>query len=111
MGPLASWSWVSFFDYDMFGIVPDFTLRNYLELFGSDLTYALPEHPQVRADRLGYHLVLGFWVAYFLVFHVRTLLCRDRAVPGVHGAVLDLEHHPHDLLDPVARPNGIFNQS
>ena len=32
---------VSFFDYDMFDIVPEFTLRNYVELFRSDLTYAL----------------------------------------------------------------------
>ena len=28
----------------------------------------------------------------------------DRAVPALHGAVLDLEHHPHDLLAAVPRP-------
>ena len=28
----------------------------------------------------------------------------DRAVPGLHHAVLDLQHHPHDLVDPVPRP-------
>ena len=28
---------------------------------------------------------------------------RDRAVPALHRAVLDLEHHPHDFLDPAAR--------
>src|SRR5450631_1274670 len=27
----------------------------------------------------------------------------DRAVPGLHGAVLDLEHHPDDLLDSATR--------
>ncbi len=28
----------------------------------------------------------------------------DRAVPGLHHSVLDLQHHPHDLVDPVPRP-------
>src|SRR6186713_3378775 len=28
----------------------------------------------------------------------------DGAVPGLHHPVLDLEHHPHDLVDPVSRP-------
>ena len=28
----------------------------------------------------------------------------DGAVPGLHRAVPDLEHHPHDLVDPVPRP-------
>ena len=55
--------------------------------------------------------MIGFTVAYFLVFHVRNLLWQIGAVPAVHGAVLDLQHHPHDLLDPVPRPNGIFNQA
>jgi len=66
---------VSFFDYDMFGIVPEFTLLNYRELFGSRLTYDL------YLATLKYvvivwaiTLVIGFTVAYFLVFHVQQLI-------------------------------------
>jgi len=66
---------VSFFDYDMFDIIPEFTLNNYAELFGSRLTYDL------YLATLKYvvivwaiTLVIGFTVAYFLVFHVRNLI-------------------------------------
>jgi putative spermidine/putrescine transport system permease protein len=73
--PLALVVVVSFFDYDMFDIIPEFTLRNYVELFSSRLTYDL------YLVTIGYALttwaitlVVGFTVAYFLVFHVRSLL-------------------------------------
>ena len=39
--PLALVVTVSFFDFDQFDIIPTFVLTNYLELFGSSLTYTL----------------------------------------------------------------------
>jgi putative spermidine/putrescine transport system permease protein len=66
---------VSFFDYDMFDIVPEFTLRNYAELFRSELTYTLYFNTMKYALIVwAITLVIGFTVAYFLVFHVRNLL-------------------------------------
>jgi len=66
---------VSFFDYDDFDVQPAFILRNYLDLFGSRLTYTL------YATTIKYAVIvwvltlsIGFTVAYFLVFHVRSLL-------------------------------------
>lgn len=73
--PLALVVVVSFFDFDMFDIVPTFTLRNYAELFASGLTYDL------YLSTIKYALItwaitlaIGFTVAYFLVFHVRSLI-------------------------------------
>src|SRR5919108_5853342 len=75
--PLAVVVAVSFFDYDDFTVYPTFLLRNYLELFGSRLTYTLYQKTlQYAAVVWALTLVIGFTVAYFLVFHVRTLLWR-----------------------------------
>jgi putative spermidine/putrescine transport system permease protein len=66
---------VSFFDFDRFEIVPAFIFDNYLELFQSSLTLRLYLSSFkfaliVWAITLG----IGFTVAYFLVFHVRSFL-------------------------------------
>jgi putative spermidine/putrescine transport system permease protein len=75
--PLAVVVAVSFFDYDDFTVRPTFLLRNYLELFGSRLTYALYlKTLQYAAVVWALTLVIGSTVAYFLVFHVRTSLWR-----------------------------------
>jgi putative spermidine/putrescine transport system permease protein len=66
---------VSFFDYDDFDMQPAFILRNYLELFGSSLTYTLyAKTIQYAVIVWALTLSIGFTVAYFLVFHVRSLL-------------------------------------
>jgi putative spermidine/putrescine transport system permease protein len=66
---------VSFFDYDDFAVRPAFILRNYLELFGSGLTYTLYLKTLTYAAIVwALTLAIGFTVAYFLAFHVRTLL-------------------------------------
>ena len=66
---------VSFFDYDDFTVRPAFILRNYLELFGSSLTYTLYLKTLTYAAIVwALTLAIGFTVAYFLAFHVRTLL-------------------------------------
>src|SRR6266511_1892018 len=73
--PLAVVAAVSFFDYDEFNVHPAFILRNYRELFGSGLTYALYLKTLTYAAVVWARtLILGFTVAYFLPFHVRTLL-------------------------------------
>jgi putative spermidine/putrescine transport system permease protein len=66
---------VSFFDYDHADVIPTFILDNYVELFQSEVTF------RVYASSLKFALivwavtlVLGFNIAFFLVFHVRSLL-------------------------------------
>jgi putative spermidine/putrescine transport system permease protein len=73
--PLALVVVVSFFDYDDFDMQPAFILRNYLDLFSSSLTYTLyAKTIQYAVIVWALTLSIGFTVAYFLVFHVRSLL-------------------------------------
>jgi putative spermidine/putrescine transport system permease protein len=66
---------VSFFDYDDFAVQPALILRNYQELLGSRLTYTLYLKTLEYAVVVwAITLVIGTTVAYFLVFHVRSLL-------------------------------------
>jgi putative spermidine/putrescine transport system permease protein len=103
---------VSFFDYDMFDIVPEFTLRNYVELFLSDLTYALYLSTLKYALIVwAITLVIGFTVAYFLVFHVRNLLWQIAlflvcTVPFWTSNIIRMIS-----WIPFLGRNGIFNQS
>ena len=79
--PLAVVVPVSFFDYDDFTVYPAFLLRNYLELFGSGLTYALYlKTLQYAAVVWALTLVMGLTVAYFLVhsFAIRWHLTLSR---------------------------------
>ncbi len=55
-------------------------------------------------------LFLGFNIAWFLVFHVRSRVDPHRAVPAVRHTVLDLRHHPHHRWIPFLGRNGAFNQ-
>jgi putative spermidine/putrescine transport system permease protein len=64
---------VSFWDYDFAGMYPDFLTLNYAETLGSWVTW------KTYLNTLKFAVivwaitsVLGFWVAYFLAFHVRT---------------------------------------
>nr|WP_221932840.1 ABC transporter permease [Ferrovibrio terrae] len=64
---------VSFWDYDFARIIPDFVLTNYRELLGSPVTL------RTYLNTLRYAaivwvatLAIGFTVAYFLAFHVRS---------------------------------------
>jgi putative spermidine/putrescine transport system permease protein len=66
---------VSFFDFDQFEVIPAFILDNYVELFGSSLTLNLYlTSLKYAAIVWAVTLFIGFWVAYFLVFHVRSVL-------------------------------------
>jgi putative spermidine/putrescine transport system permease protein len=67
---------VSFFDYGPGGqLYPAFVLDNYAELFRSSLTLKLYlTSIKFAVIVWAVTLVIGFTVAYFLVFHVRSLL-------------------------------------
>lgn len=73
LAPLAMIVAVSFWDYDFARLYPDFVLTNYIETLGSAVTW------RIYLNTLKYAaivwvltLVIGFWVAYFLAFHVRS---------------------------------------
>jgi putative spermidine/putrescine transport system permease protein len=110
--PLAVVVAVSFFDYDDFDVRPAFILRNYLELFSSRLTYALYLKTIAYAAVVwALTLVIGFTVAYFLVFHVRTLLWQMAlfllcTVPFWTSNIIRMIS-----WIPFLGLNGIFNQS
>jgi len=110
--PLAVVVAVSFFDYNDFEVYPAFMLRNYLELFSTSLTYALYLKTLTYAVVVwALTLAIGFTVAYFLVFHVRTLLWQMAlfllcTVPFWTSNVIRMIS-----WIPFLGLNGIFNQS
>ena len=72
--PLLAILVVSFWDYDSVRIIPAFTLENYRDVLGSNVTW------RTYANTLKYAalvwaitLPLGFGVAYFLAFQVHTV--------------------------------------
>jgi putative spermidine/putrescine transport system permease protein len=110
--PLAVVVVVSFFDYDLFDIVPEFTLVNYAQLFGSSLTFDLYRKTLMYAAIVwAITLVIGFTVAYFLVFHVKNLLWQIAlfllcTVPFWTSNIIRMIS-----WIPFLGRNGIFNQS
>lgn len=74
VAPIGLVAAVSFFDYQTYDIlIPDFTFQNYRDVFSSAVTYntyliTLRFCLIVWALTLG----LGFTIAYFLAFHVRS---------------------------------------
>jgi putative spermidine/putrescine transport system permease protein len=67
----------SFFDFDHMTIVPTFILDNYQDLFTSDVTLRLYlSSIKFAVIVWAITLLIGFTVAYFLVFHVRSLLVK-----------------------------------
>jgi putative spermidine/putrescine transport system permease protein len=77
VAPLAFVVVVSFFDYGRVDIYPAFILDNYIEIFTSEVTgrlYLKTLEYAVLVEAIT--LVIGFFVAYYLTFHVRTLQWR-----------------------------------
>ena len=74
--PVALVIIVSFLRYQMLvGIVAEFTFKNYLDLLTNPTTWTLYLSTlKFTLIVLVITFVLGFWIAYFLVFHVRNLL-------------------------------------
>ena len=64
---------VSFWDYTEFSLIPDFVLTNYIELLESGVTYSIYLNT-FKFAVLGWLFtsVIGFTIAYFLAFHVKT---------------------------------------
>jgi putative spermidine/putrescine transport system permease protein len=102
---------VSFFDYDRTGIYPAFIFDNYRELLTTPATI------RVYLSSLRFAvivwaitLVLGFFVAHFLIFHIRTgmtrtvlfLLC---AIPFLTSGIIRTI-----AWIPFLGRNGAFNQ-
>jgi putative spermidine/putrescine transport system permease protein len=103
---------VSFFDYDRTGIYPAFMLDNYSELFTSAATLRLYGSTLKFAVIVwAITLFLGFNIAYFLIFHVRSnavrvvflLLC---AIPFLTSAIIRTI-----AWIPFLGRNGAFNQA
>lgn len=71
--PIATILVVSFWDYDEFRILPDVILDNYVYLLTSKVTLATYVNT-VKYAVLVWALTfaIGFTIAYFLAFHVRT---------------------------------------
>ena len=98
--PIIMIATVSFWDYDFARMYPDFVTFNYTETLGSWVTWktylnTLKYAVIVWAITLG----MGFWVAYFLAFHVRHDRYADGAVSGLYRPVSYLQHHSHDFVD------------
>ena len=66
---------VSFFENDLItGLIPAFTFDNYAQILNSSVTRSLYVSTlKFAAIVWAITAVLGFWIAYFLVFHVRSL--------------------------------------
>src|SRR5580693_1528859 len=66
----------SFLQSDGFGaIIVSPTLQNYIDIFTSGLTFNLyVETIKFTLLTWLFSLIIGFWVAYFLVFHIRNPL-------------------------------------
>jgi putative spermidine/putrescine transport system permease protein len=84
--PLLLTVMVSFWDYNEYEILPNFTARNYLEAFEGCADRLFSASPELCTTLKTYlttlrislivwmiTLVLGFAIAYFLAFHVRSL--------------------------------------
>jgi len=74
--PLALVVAVSFFRYQVLvGLVPDFTFKNYIDILSNPTNWWLYFSTlKFTVIVLAITFVLGFWISYFLVFHVRNLL-------------------------------------
>ncbi|MCQ1851606.1 ABC transporter permease [Neorhizobium galegae] len=71
--PILMITVVSFWDYDFAQMYPDFLSMNYAETLGSWVTWKTYLNTLKFALLVwAITLFVGFWVAYFLAFHIRT---------------------------------------
>ncbi|MFZ5780055.1 MAG: ABC transporter permease [Pseudomonadota bacterium] len=103
---------VSFFDFSRTEIIPDFILDNYIDLFRSEVTLRLyASSLKFAAIVWLVTLVLGFNIAFFLVFHVRSLLWQIGlflvcTVPFLTSNIIRMIS-----WIPFLGRNGLFNQA
>jgi putative spermidine/putrescine transport system permease protein len=74
--PIVAVTIASFLESDGFGgMIPHFTLANYAAVLGDGLTLRLYLSTiKFAVLTWVFTLLIGFWIAYFLVFHVRSQL-------------------------------------
>lgn len=71
--PILLLVFVSFWDYDFARMYPGFVLTNYVDTLGSWVTWKTYLNTlKFAAIVWALTLVIGFWVAYFLAFHVKS---------------------------------------
>jgi putative spermidine/putrescine transport system permease protein len=71
--PILMIAVVSFWDYDFAAMYPDFLTTNYSDTLGSWVTWKTYLNTlKYAAIVWALTLFIGFWVAYFLAFHIRT---------------------------------------
>ncbi|WP_245268522.1 ABC transporter permease [Mesorhizobium sp. WSM2561] len=71
--PILMIAVVSFWDYDFAAMYPDFLTINYADTLGSWVTWKTYLNTLKYAGIVwALTLFVGFWVAYFLAFHIRT---------------------------------------
>lgn len=71
--PIATILVVSFWDYDSVQVIPDFITLNYEEIFSSNVSWRTYWNTlRYAAIVWALTLAIGFWVAYFLAFHVKS---------------------------------------
>jgi putative spermidine/putrescine transport system permease protein len=71
--PILMIAVVSFWDYDFASMYPDLITMNYAETLGSWVTWKTYLNTlRYAAIVWALTLLIGFWVAYFLAFHIRT---------------------------------------
>ena len=109
--PLALVVAVSFFEYDEFSISPAFVLTNYIELWSQTTLNLYVQTITYALVVWAITLVIGFTVAYFLVFHVRSLIWQMAlfllcTVPFWTSNIIRMIS-----WIPILGRNGIINQS
>jgi putative spermidine/putrescine transport system permease protein len=71
--PILMIAVVSFWDYDFAGLYPDFVTFNYTDTLGSWVTWKTYLNTLKYAVLVwALTLFVGFWIAYYLAFHIRT---------------------------------------
>lgn len=109
--PLAVVVGVSFCEFDLSGIIPEFTLINFTDVFATATTYQLYARSLMYAGVVWLITVtLGFTISYFLVFHVRNVLVTSVllvlcTIPFWTSAVIRTI-----AWIPFLGKNGLFNQ-
>ncbi len=103
---------VSFWDYDFAGLYPDFLTLNYEETLGSWVTWKTYLNTlKFAAIVWAITLFVGFWIAYFLAFHVRkastqTVLFLICTVPFLTSNIIRMIS-----WIPVLGRNGLVNST
>jgi putative spermidine/putrescine transport system permease protein len=103
---------VSFWDYDFAGLYPDFLTSNYADVLGSWVTWKTYLNTLKFAVIVwALTLFIGFWVAYFLAFHVRkattqTVLFLICTVPFLTSNIIRMIS-----WIPVLGRNGLVNST